>query len=219
MGRLIAIGDIHGYTAALTSLVELIQPTSDDTIVTLGDYCDRGPDTKGTLACLLELQTCCRLIPLLGNHDQMLLEIATGFDELLEEWLDFGGRETLRSYGVDHPKLLPQEHLDFLARCPLYFETDGFFFVHANYLPELPLEIQPIDVLCWESLKTRLPGPHCSGKIAVVGHTAQPTREVLDLGHLICLDTCCYGGGWLTAMEFPSKRVWQVDQLGQLRRR
>ncbi|MCS7239457.1 MAG: serine/threonine protein phosphatase [Thermoguttaceae bacterium] len=217
MGRLIAIADIHGYSEALTSLLRLIRPTADDIVVTLGDYCDRGPDTKGVLECLIELRARCQLVPLLGNHDQMLLEIATGLDELLEEWLDFGGRETLRSYGVNHPKLLPEKHLEFLAQCPLYFETDGYFFVHANYLPEVPLQLQPVEVLCWESLKTRVPPPHVSGKIAVVGHTAQPTREVLDLGHLICLDTCCYGGGWLTAMEVPSRRLWQVDQQGRLR--
>lgn len=214
MGRLIAIGDIHGYLQALKGLVTLITPTADDVVVTLGDYCDRGPDTKGVIDYLLELGQRCRLVTILGNHDQMLLDIAHGMDDLLEEWLDYGGRETLASYGVSHPAEIPAEHLDFLARCPLYFETDKFFFVHANYLPELPLELQPTDVLCWESLKSRIPRPHFSGKIAVVGHTAQPQREILDLGHLLCLDTCCYGGGWLTAMELFTRHVWQVDQRG-----
>jgi serine/threonine protein phosphatase 1 len=214
MGRLIAIGDIHGYLQALVGLMRLIEPVPDDIIVTLGDYCDRGPDTKGVIDYLIGLEKGCQLVPLLGNHDLMVLEIAEDGDELLEDWLDFGGRATLASYGVDHPRLLPQEHLDFLARCLLLYETEDFFFVHANYLPELPLNLQPVDVLCWESLKIRTPGPHSSGKIAVVGHTAQLSREVLDLGYLICLDTCCYGGGWLTAMELPSRRLWQVDQEG-----
>jgi serine/threonine protein phosphatase 1 len=217
MGRLIAIGDIHGYLEALCALVELIGPTPTDTIVTLGDYCDRGPNTKGVIDYLLGLAEQCQLVPILGNHDQMALEIACGAEEFLEDWLDFGGRATLASYGVDHPRLMPKEHLDFLAGCRLFHETENFFFVHANYLPELPLELQPPEVLCWESLKIRVPGPHYSGKIAVVGHTAQLSREVLDLGYLICLDTCCYGGGWLTAMELLSRQVWQVDQQGSLR--
>ncbi len=217
MGRLIAIGDIHGYAEALRGLLSLIAPTAEDLIVTLGDYCDRGPDTKGVLECLQELAHQCQLVTILGNHDQMMLEIAGGLNELLEDWLDFGGRETLESYGVSHPAEIPPAHLEFLGRCSLYFETDNFFFVHANYLPDVPLAHQPIDILCWESLKRRVPRPHCSGKIAVVGHTAQPSREILDLGHLICLDTCCYGGGWLTGMELLSRKVWQVDQMGKPR--
>lgn len=218
MGRLIAIGDIHGYLAALEGLITIIGgPCPDDTIVTLGDYCDRGPATRGVIDCLIELSRQCRLVPVLGNHDQMVLEIALGADDLLEGWLDFGGRATLASYGVNHPRELPRSHLEFLSHCELFFETDQYFFVHANYLPELPLQLQPLSVLCWESLKTRIPGPHCSGKIAVVGHTAQPHREILDLGYLICLDTCCYGGGWLTAMELPSRQIWQVDQSGRPR--
>ena len=57
-----------------------------------------------------------------------------------------------------------------------------------------------------------------SGKTVVVGHTSQKTGEVLDLGHLKCIDTFCYGGGWLTAQEVRSEEVWQADREGELRR-
>jgi serine/threonine protein phosphatase 1 len=73
--------------------------------------------------------------------------------------------------------------------------------------------------LRWESLRYSAPGPHASGKVVVVGHTSQKGGEVLDLGHLICIDTCCYGGGWLTALDVRTGEVWQADRNGERRRR
>ena len=77
-GRIIAIGDIHGYSAALAALLEAIAPRAEDTIVTLGDYVDRGPDSPGALDQLIALAARCRLVPLLGNHDEMLLYLHHG---------------------------------------------------------------------------------------------------------------------------------------------
>ena len=99
-----------------------------------------------------------------------------------------------------------------------YYETETHFFVHASYLPDLPLDLQPPDVLRWQSLKYKVPEPHVSGKIAIVGHTVQKDGQVLDLGYLKCIDTGCYCGGWLTAMEIPSGRVWQADAEGRPRK-
>ena len=62
-----------------------------------------------------------------------------------------------------------------------------------------------------------LPAPHVSGKTAIVGHTSQKTGEVLDFGYLTCIDTYCYGGGWLTAFDATSGRFWQFDQQGKSR--
>ncbi len=213
-GRLIAIGDIHGYSKALIKLLEIVAPQQHDVVVTLGDYCDRGPDTRGVIDLLIQLSSTCNLVPLIGNHDQMLLEVAWGAEELLAEWLDFGGAATLASYGLKHPAAISKDHLNFLQACPHFFETERHFFVHANYLEDWPLNLQPPEVLFWESLKIRTPGPHQSGKIAILGHTAQASGEILDLRYLKCLDTCCYGGGWLTAMEVYSGEIWQVDASG-----
>ena len=74
----IAIGDIHGCSAALDALLDAIRPRPEDTIVTLGDYINRGPDSRGVLDRLIDLGRRCRLVPLLGNHDQMLLEARSG---------------------------------------------------------------------------------------------------------------------------------------------
>ncbi|WP_148598659.1 metallophosphoesterase [Aquisphaera giovannonii] len=215
--RTIAIGDIHGCSAALAALIDAIRPTPGDTIITLGDYINRGPDSKGVLDRLIELGRHCRLVPILGNHDQMLLDVRSGKYPLF--WLfDMGGTATLDSYGPGRDLArIPDEHYGFLESCRDFHETDTHFFVHANYDADVPMAEQEIGMLRWESLRATVPGPHESGKKAVVGHTSQKGGEILDLGHLKCIDTYCYGGGWLTALEVRTEEVWQVDRAGTWR--
>jgi serine/threonine protein phosphatase 1 len=217
-GRLIAIGDIHGCLAAFQTVLAAIDPKPDDTLVALGDYVDRGPDTCGVLEALGRLSGRVRLVPLLGNHDEMLLQVYRGRAELFSDWLAFGGSATLASYHTLLPEGIWPRHIEFLEACPLYYETPRHFFVHANYRSELPLAQQPRDVLLWESLKIHQPGPHASGKTAIVGHTSQKTGEILDLGHLLCIDTWCYGDGWLTALDVSEGRIWQANQKGEERK-
>jgi serine/threonine protein phosphatase 1 len=212
--RTIAIGDIHGCAAALDALLTAIQPGDDDTLVTLGDCVDRGPDSKMVLDRLIELTQSTRLVPLLGNHEVMMLDAVSGRE--VDFWLSCGGFDTLASYG-GKLAAIPAAHVDFLRQCPLHHEKESHFFLHANYLPELPLDEQPEDVRLWEHLTFRVPGPHVSGKTAVVGHTPQRNGEILDRGHVICVDTYCVGGGWLTALDTASGRVWQANADGELR--
>ncbi len=191
----------HGCSAALEALIDAIRPRPDDTIVTLGDYIDRGPDSRGVLNRLIKLSNQCQLVPLLGNHDQMLLDIRSGKYPIY--WLlDIGGTTTLDSYGPGRVlSLIPDEHYEFSEGCLDFFETETHIFVHANYFPDLPMAEQPVGMLRWESLRDMTPGPHESGRTVIVGHTSQKGGEVLDLGHLICIDTYCYGGGWLTGLD------------------
>ena len=86
--------------------------------------------------------------------------------------------------------------------------------MHANYDPKLPLANQEIYTLLWSHLRNDMPSRHQSGKTAIVGHTSQKSGEVLDRGYLKCIDTCCYGGGWLTALDVFSGQTWQVNQDG-----
>jgi serine/threonine protein phosphatase 1 len=216
--RTVAIGDIHGCSAALDALVDAIRPRPDDVIVPLGDYINRGPDSRGVLERLIDLERRCRLVPVLGNHDQMLLDVRAGKYPIY--WLfDMGGTTTLDSYGPGRDlALIPDEHFEFLGRCHDYYETDTHIFVHANYFPDIPMAEQHVGMLRWESLEDMGPAPHESGKVVVVGHTPQRTGEILDLGHLKCLDTSCHGGGWLTALDVGTGEVWQVDREGHIRR-
>jgi serine/threonine protein phosphatase 1 len=203
-GRIIAIGDIHGCSQALDALTEAIRPGPADTLVPLGDYINRGPDSPGVLDRLIALSERCQLIPLLGNHEAMLLSA-----------LDLAVESGCLAAPTD---ALPTLHLEFLRGCRTFYENASHLFVHANYLPHLPLADQPRRYLLWEHLDPALAQPHRSGKTAVVGHTTQKGGEVLDLGFLKCIDTFCYGGGWLTALEVHTGRVWQASREGNLRR-
>jgi serine/threonine protein phosphatase 1 len=222
--RIIAIGDIHGCAKALAAVVEAIDPGPDDTLVFLGDYIDRGPDSRGVLEQLMALRDRCLVVPLMGNHEEMMLAALEGQSEL-RYWLTFGGMEALASYGYGGGRgitpgglrgIIPADHLQFVRGCGDYFETVGHIFVHAYYEPDRPLYEQPWGGLRWASLPPR-PEPHRSGKVVLVGHTAQKSGEVLDLGFLKCLDTFCHGGGWLTALDVETGRAWQTDSKGRLR--
>ncbi|MCG8653404.1 MAG: serine/threonine protein phosphatase [Pirellulales bacterium] len=215
--RLIAIGDIHGCWAALDAILQAIAPQASDTIVTLGDYVDRGPHSKQVIDTLIQLSRDTRYVGLMGNHEEMMLDVLF-HDKPHHAWLRYGGVETLDSYGFDGDlDFLPAEHLRFLDSLGDYFVHDNFFFTHAAYDPEQPLEDQSVEMLRWYSLTDGLPAPHQNGKTAVCGHTANRDGEILDVGHLICLDTFCYGGGWLTAMDLHNRTIWQASKDGQLR--
>src|SRR5258708_2825884 len=97
--RTLAIGDIHGCLRALDALMGEVDPQPDDVIITLGDYVDRGPDSKGVLDRMVALHGQCRCVALKGNHDLMML---AGRDHLeqFNEWLKCGGAQTLASYQV-----------------------------------------------------------------------------------------------------------------------
>lgn len=137
-GRTIAIGDIHGCSTALHALLAEIHPEPKDTIVTIGDYIDRGPDSRGVIETLLELRKQCCLVPLLGNHEEMLFSARSSHD-MLDRWLKYGGATTLASYDADDLHAIPSEHDWFLDSCRLYYETNTHFFIHANYDQNLPL--------------------------------------------------------------------------------
>jgi serine/threonine protein phosphatase 1 len=216
-GRTIAIGDIHGCSAALRALVAAIEPKADDTLIPLGDYVDRGPDSRGAIDFVLELERRCQVVPLLGNHELMLLD-AIQNPRVLSQWLECGGDATIRSYEGSLSNM-PSEHIEFLFRCKRYYEVPTHFFVHANYAADAPLDEQPDYLLFWEHLHFHLPAPHDNGKIAIVGHTAQKSREVFDMGYVLCIDTFCHGGGWLTALDIGSGQIWQADRQGKLRAR
>jgi serine/threonine protein phosphatase 1 len=133
-------------------------------------------------------------------------------------WLQFGGIDTLDSYGfAGDMRVIPVEHREFLDGLVDYHEEEDCFFVHANYDPNIPLEDQPEDLLRWVKLSEFVPPPHRNGKKAICGHTHDRGGEIFDVGHLVCLDTYCYGGGWLTAMEVRTGEIWQANRRGELR--
>ena len=220
--RTLVLGDVHGCLTALEALLDLVAPAADDRLIALGDYVDRGPDSRGVLDRLIPQYDKGRLIPLRGNHDEMMVEEG----HLCQQkglWRAVGGVETLWSYGHEASDpapydKVPARHWRFLEHdCRDWFETDTHIFVHANYFADVPMAEQHVGMLRWESLREMTPGPHESGKTVIVGHTSQKGGEILDLGHLKCIDTYCHGGGWLTALDAATGEAWQADREGNLR--
>jgi serine/threonine protein phosphatase 1 len=208
-GRTIAIGDIHGCAGALSTLIEAIRPSPDDLVIPLGDYIDRGPDSAGVLDRLIDLGARCRMVPLLGNHEEMLLA-ARADPWALQFWLACGGAVTLASYrGEAALAAIPAEHWAFLERCRKVFQTDTHVFVHSKEGFRLPAEAEDGRPL-W---------PLFSGKVGVVGHTAQRDGEIRDEGSVVYIDTACHSGGWLTALEVHTGEVWQANERGEVRAR
>lgn len=212
--RLIAVGDIHGCLDKLTALLEQIAPTSRDQVVFIGDYIDRGPDSRGVVDCLLDFRerfpaTVC----LKGNHESMLLGALTGNEAALQHFLFNGGSQTVESYGA--LEAIPDRHLDFFHALPLWYETEQHFFVHAGVNPARDLCDQEESDLLWIR-RPFLESNRIYDKTIVHGHTPceQPVwrqRGTINVdtgavyarngrGHL----------GRLTGMDVLSGRVWQA---------
>lgn len=218
--RFLAIGDMHGCSRAFDALMAMVAPQPDDQLIALGDYVDRGPDSRGVLNRLLALRQSGILVPLRGNHDITMLIARADRKVGMSWWNDFGGDATIESYAkADAPATwndIPDTHWHFLkTACLDYYEIDTHFFVHANADPDLPLDKQPEAMLFWERFHN--PPPHCSGKIMVCGHTHQMSGLPLNLGHAVCIDTWVYGAGWLTCLDVKSGKIWQANQAGEQR--
>lgn len=214
--RTLAIGDIHGCFRSLDTLATFAAITSDDRLITLGDYVDRGPDSRLVLDWLIDRYSTGTLIPLRGNHELLMLA-ARESDRDLEAWLACGGDAVFSSYRSDRLDDIPPEHWAFLTTSlRSHFCTKTHFFVHANACADIPIAEQPEFMLYWESFGD--PAPHESGLTMVCGHTPQRNGKPLTVGHAICIDTWACGGGWLTCLDVSSGRCWQANESGDTRR-
>lgn len=217
-GRFLAIGDVHGYSKALDALLEAVQPKEEDTLIFLGDYIDRGPDSSGVIERIIQWQQRVPVVALLGNHEEMMVASRLHAGQY-REWMSCGGVPTLESYlpltGEPTLSSVPESHWTFFETCKPWYEIDTHFFVHANAEPQLPLDEQPDYTLRWKSFRDVQ--PHVSGKIMVCGHTAQRTGMPLNVGYAVCIDTWIYGAGWLTCLDVSTNGYWQSQPSGEVR--
>ncbi len=208
--KFFAIGDIHGNLSHLEQLMEEIKPALNlqkDTLVFLGDYIDRGPDSKGVVDFILQLRKDLpHVIGLKGNHEDMFLDwVLNGRNYDL--YLYNGGGGTIRNYSLEGEFKLPQEHLDFFTSLLLYYETEEYIFVHAGLRGGIPLEEQDPRDLLWIRDEFIL-SPHNFGKIVIFGHT--PLQRVFIAPNKIGIDTGAVYGGTLTCLELPARRFYSV---------
>ncbi|WP_349532616.1 MULTISPECIES: metallophosphoesterase family protein [Bradyrhizobium] len=208
-----AIGDIHGCFDKLKTLLavcDLVGDGRDARFVLIGDYIDRGPDSRKVIDFLIRKQVPepDRFICLRGNHEDMLIASAHSdrTDRDLMNWWANGGEQTLDSYGVNDPSALPADHLAWIKALPVQFSDLNRLYVHAGIRPGLPLaEQSERDLLCIREPFLSSDASH--GSFVVHGHT--PTKSRLpDLRpNRLNLDTGACFGGPLTAAMFTADRL------------
>jgi serine/threonine protein phosphatase 1 len=208
-----AIGDIHGCFEKLESLMaacELLSEGGDARFVFIGDYVDRGPDTRQVIDFMIQsqLRDPKRFICLRGNHEAMLIAAASKdrSDRDLMNWWANGGEQTLDSYGIDDPGAIPAGHLAWMKALPLKFLDRKRLYVHAGVRPGVSIADQPEKDLLW----IREPFLSCDdnhGVLVVHGHT--PTESGLpDLrSNRLNIDTGACFGGPLTAALFTKAQL------------
>lgn len=229
--RLYVVGDVHGRRDLLDQLLGAIErdivrsPNADYKLVFLGDYVDRGDDSRAVLDRLIEVKR--RLselgqppVFLMGNHEELMLQFVV--DPLrAATWLDYGGVQTLASYNVAlrsrseadllvaaaQFKRAAAPHLAFLRTLEISHEDRNIFCCHAAVEPELPLDTQPREVLLWgDSTFRDRGGP--SGRTVIHGHTITPT---VDVGpNRVGVDTGAYASGRLSALRVDPHEGYAV---------
>ncbi|RJR40726.1 MAG: serine/threonine protein phosphatase [Deltaproteobacteria bacterium] len=207
-----AIGDIHGCLGHLEQLLDEVQPDLEkDLLLFVGDYIDRGPDSRGVVDYVLRLrQTYPRghIICLKGNHEAMFLDFLQGRDR--ERFLFNGGLRTLRDYwGANWDRLprllLPPEHEEFYQELQLYYETPDYIFVHGGLKPGVPLAEQQEEDLLWIRGEF-IASVEDFGRPVIFGHT--PFKRPLIMPNKIGIDTGAVYGNFLTCLKLPEKEFF-----------
>ncbi len=237
--RIYAIGDIHGQFDMLKQVHDWIEQDKkqhgDDEaqIVHLGDYTDRGPNSRAVIEYLMNgINSSAPWIAIRGNHDRMFTRFVrdgTAFDPRTstpKSWLDpaLGGQTTLASYGIEAckeethkafeqaSKIVPHTHLEFLENLPLTYQWQGYLFVHAGIRPDIALEDQDEDDLIWirqgwDDYEGPLPWK------VIHGHTA--LKEPTDFGNRIDIDVGAGYGRQLCAIVIEDEAVFSITEAGR----
>ena len=202
-----AIGDIHGCYSELCTLLNMINLKEDDTIVFLGDYIDRGPDTAKVIKKLIEIKsTFSSSYFLKGNHEEMFL---TPYMKYI--WLQNGGKKTIKSYYKEgYDGRFPREHITFMQKLSPYIIIDDYCFVHAGFVPEISIEENDEDDILWMR-EEFITSNYDWGKKIIFGHTVLKFPLIND--NKIGIDTGCFKTGILTAVKLPEIDIIQTRRV------
>lgn len=186
-----AVGDIHGGAKTFQALLDRLNLHLGDQLYLLGDYIDRGPDSKGVLDIILQLlKSGYDVRPVRGNHDDMLLQTVNGYhDDFSWYWMKGWGKETLKSFGVTNPEELPAIYLTLLEQMPYIWTDNDFIFVHAalNMSADDPIRDSSPLTMTWGESDT-FDTARLGGKKLVTGHNARPLSEIemsLNSNHIL----------------------------------
>ncbi|MDF2563716.1 MAG: serine/threonine protein phosphatase [Massilibacillus sp.] len=214
MNRIIAIGDIHGeYEAFIKLLHDVKYDYKNDKLILLGDYIDRGKQSKEVLDKVMSLVSN-GAIALLGNHEDMMID--SFINDNYHLWHSNGGDKTHKQL---NDKIV-YKYLHFIKSLPISYELDGFFFCHAGVDFSKPIKQQSKDDLLWIR-DEYIFNKNTTDKVVVSGHTpVQMIKQALSIKpestpiygeDKIFLDTGVAYGGRLTAMDVLTKQYWQVE--------
>jgi serine/threonine protein phosphatase 1 len=216
---LIAIGDIHGCAKSLDGLMRELEPTEDDHLIFIGDYIDRGPDSKGVIDRLIKLGGEFKCTFLRGNHEDLLLGYLDRGE--YDIFAMNGGISTLSSYMTGDGEMdIPEDHIQFVRDTEMYLETDEYLIVHAGLRPDMTvaenIEEGNPEVFLWERShlkESNLPWE----KTVVCGHT--PQAQPMNEPQLVNIDTGCVyyaypSMGYLTAVRLPERQFIAVPYMG-----
>jgi len=225
-----AVGDVHGCLTQLEAALAWCSEDAADAglrgvVHLLGDYVDRGPDSRGVIDLLMRGPAEANMDwrPKRGNHDDMLARAwRDPGDPETAGWWEHGGQQTLASYGwnpVVHglpsrvSDWVPREHAEWLATLPLAAETPFAIFVHAGLRPGIPLRSQAPRDLMWIR-SDFLRSDHDFGVPVVHGHTPDSANPVVHPNR-VALDSGCFMGGILAVAAFdPGDRRPRLERFG-----
>jgi len=215
-----AISDIHGCAKTFRHLVkEVLQLKPADELFLLGDYIDRGPDSKGVIDFILELKRDgYKVRTLSGNHEAMMLD-ALEDEQFLLHWEMNGGRQTLVSFGVAALQDIPQSYWVFLQHLEYYIKLDDYLLVHAGFNFRAENPFADIDSMLWIR-DFPVDQAHLGQRKIVHGHTPTPVQKIAqnidNNAQVINIDGgCVYKGrmpglGYLTALNLDTLKFYSV---------
>jgi len=204
------VGDVHGCLDMLKTLMGIIGWSPEaDRLIFLGDFIDRGSQSKGVVDYVLEIAKLSERVEcLMGNHERILLDFMDGKDT--NTFFLNGGVATLNSYRTDQQKyggfLIPDDHLSFFRSLRLIIELEDYYVVHAGFRPGVPIANQTTEDLLWIRDSFIFSNPQ---QRVIFGHT--PFAQPLVMENKIGLDTGAVYGNRLTCLELPSLKFHFVE--------
>lgn len=216
MGRRFVIGDIHGCSKTFKKLLkDILAVTKDDSIYLLGDYIDRGPNSKKVVDRILKMQKKgYKVFPIRGNHELLLIDAANFIQNHLT-WFQNGAKATLQSFDINYAHEFKPKYLDFFTNLPYYYELDNFIIVHGglNFSIDNPLEDK--ESMVWIR-DDKVDLSKTGGKRLICGHTPSPVDKIqksLKKDRILLDGGCVYYGrhpglGYLIALELNTMELF-----------
>jgi serine/threonine protein phosphatase 1 len=223
--RKLAIGDIHGCNKTFKALLDQINLSKDDELTLLGDYIDRGPDSKGVIDTILNLQSMgYQVRALRGNHEQMMLDGINPKSDIseFERWQTAaGGDATLRSFGNTMFDYIP-----FFESLPLIFVDEAYIFVHAGLNFKLKNPLSDENAFLWiRNFYGDINTKWLKNRLLVHGHTPVPFSDIQKMYKrwigrsffskpVLNLDAgCIFGLGGLVAVDLTNQKLYEQDNI------